>query len=130
MQKALQGSLILCIILGMLATIMFLVHNEKLNLDYLSKTRFMANETESISKDLKKHLDKLLEEGVDWLRGEHHNNTLEPCPDHPPKLIGPFSVEFSHNRSWNEVRRKTSSFLRDGGGHKPGDCVSKHKVRG
>ncbi|TWW53804.1 Beta-1,4-galactosyltransferase 1 [Takifugu flavidus] len=55
-------------------------------------------------------------------------DTLDPCPDHPQNLIGPFSVDFSHSWTWNEVRRKISTPLQDGGRHKPADCVSKHKV--
>lgn len=128
MQKPPHRYLILCTILGVVVGIGILVYNENINFDYLSKTHFLENETHLISKILTKHLDKMLEEEIKLLRDK--NNTLETCPDHPPNLIGPFSVEFIHNRSWNEVRRKISSPLQDGGRHKPGDCVSKHKVSG
>ncbi|TWW54376.1 Beta-1,4-galactosyltransferase 1, partial [Takifugu flavidus] len=65
--------------------------------------------------------------GLSGRRTSSHGH-LDPCPDHPQNLIGPFSVDFSHSWTWNEVRRKISTPLQDGGRHKPADCVSKHKV--
>nr|XP_019942749.1 PREDICTED: beta-1,4-galactosyltransferase 2-like [Paralichthys olivaceus] len=55
-------------------------------------------------------------------------NRTQPCPDKPPGLVGPIAVEFHHKRTLDEVRRKVSSPLREGGRYQPPDCGSKHKV--
>ncbi|XP_034999081.2 beta-1,4-galactosyltransferase 1 [Hippoglossus stenolepis] len=55
-------------------------------------------------------------------------DSTQPCPDNPPDLVGPLAVEFSHKLTLDEVRRKVSSPLREGGRYHPPDCVSKHKV--
>ncbi|XP_034427923.1 beta-1,4-galactosyltransferase 1-like [Hippoglossus hippoglossus] len=55
-------------------------------------------------------------------------HSTQPCPDNPPDLVGPLAVEFSHKLTLDEVRRKVSSPLREGGRYHPPDCVSKHKV--
>ncbi|XP_062236051.1 beta-1,4-galactosyltransferase 1-like [Platichthys flesus] len=52
----------------------------------------------------------------------------QPCPDDPPALVGPLGVDFSQKLTLDEVRRKVSSSLREGGRYQPPDCVSKHKV--
>lgn len=121
--------LVLCALISMTTCIVFLFYNKSLNLSYSHKADFTSNATDSISELFKQDLDKMLEERVKLLTAKKSNKTLEPCPDDPPNLIGPFLVEFNVNRSWNEVRRKISSPLQDGGRHKPPNCVSKHKVR-
>lgn len=101
----------------------------------LPRAVFLGNATNSVSKLLKKHLDDMLGEksqvlnAGEWAGEQANNKTLEPCPEDSPNLVGPFSVEFSSKRNWNEVRRKISAPLQDGGRHKPPDCVSKDKVR-
>lgn len=55
-------------------------------------------------------------------------STLGPCPDSPPKLVGPLRVEFDYERTWEEVTAEASPALQEGGRYKPPDCISKHKV--
>lgn len=129
MAKTFNNFLVLCAVVIVVTGIVFLFYKESVDLDYLSKTDLVENATVSVSKILKKRLDELLEERMQFFDDEKTNATLEPCPDDPPNLIGPFSVEFSPNRSWNEVRSKIRAPLQDGGRHKPKNCVSKHKVR-
>lgn len=129
MVKTFSNFLVLCAVVIVVTGIVFLFYKESVDLNYSSKIDLLGNATDSVSKFLKNRLDELLEERMQFFNDENTNATLEPCPDDPPNLIGPFSVEFSHNRSWNEVRRKISAPLQDGGRHKPNNCVSKHKVR-
>lgn len=129
MVKTFNNFLVLCAAVTVVTGIVFLFYREKVDLNYLSQTDFVGNDTDSVSKVLKKHLDELLEERMRFYNDEKTNATLEPCPDDPPDLTGPFSVDFNHNRSWNEVREKISAPLQDGGRHKPKYCVAKHKVR-
>lgn len=128
MGKIFTTFLVLCALVTVVTGIMFLFYKKSVDLSLL-KTNLVVNATDSASKDLKKRLDELLEERMQNLYDEKTNTTLEPCPDDPLNLIGPFSVDFSHNRSWNEVRSKISAPLQDGGRHMPSNCVSKHKVR-
>ncbi|XP_029698854.1 beta-1,4-galactosyltransferase 1-like [Takifugu rubripes] len=128
MQKYFSVLVVLCALVTVMAGIVFVLYSQSTVLNYSSPKDFMGNATVSISQALKKHLDELLEGEALIFKEEGNNNSLKPCSDDSPNLIGPFSLEFSHNRSWNEVRRKISASLRDGGRHKPGDCVSKHKV--
>lgn len=129
MLKTFNHFLVLCATVIVVTGVVFLFYREKVDLNYLSETDFLGNDTDSLSTVLKKRLDELLEERMQFYNDRKTNGTLEPCPDDPPNLIGPFSVDFSHNRSWNEVRSKISAPLQDGGRHKPKNCVSKHKVR-
>ncbi|XP_060949759.1 beta-1,4-galactosyltransferase 1-like [Limanda limanda] len=55
-------------------------------------------------------------------------NRTRPCPDDPPNLVGPLKVDFSLKLTLDEVRRKVSPSLREGGRSQPPDCVSKHRV--
>lgn len=129
MVKTFSNFLFLCAVVIVVTGIVFLFYKESVDLNYSSKIDLLGNATGSVSKVLKNRLDELLEERMQFFNDENTNATLEPCPDDPPNLIGPFSVEFSHNRSWNEVRSKIRAPLQDGGRHKPNNCVSKHKVR-
>lgn len=127
MLKTFNNFLTLCAVVIVVTGTVFIFYKERADLNYYSKTDLVGNATDS--KVLKKRLDELLEQQMQFFNDENTNATLEPCPDDPPNLIGPFSVEFSHNRSWNEVRSKISAPIQDGGRHKPFNCVSKHKVR-
>lgn len=129
MVKTFNNFLVLCAVVIVVTGIVFLFYKETVDLNYLSRTDLVGNATDSVSKLFKKRLDELLEERIQFPNEERTNVSLEPCPDEPPNLIGPFSVEFNHNRSWNEVRSKISAPLQNGGRHKPNNCVSKHKVR-
>lgn len=130
MQRSFSIFIFVCALVTVMAGIVFVLYSQSFSLNYLSPKDFVGNATVSISQALKKHLDELLEEEALFFKEEsNNNNSLKLCSNDPPNLIGPFSVEFSHNRSWNEVRRKVSVSLRDGGRHKPGDCASEHKVR-
>lgn len=130
MVKTFAHFLVLCAIVIVVTGIAFLFYKESVDLNYFSKTYLLENATDStISRVLKERLDELLDERMRFFMDEKTNTTLEPCSDEPPTLIGPFSVEFSHNRTWNEVRSKISAPLQDGGRHKPNNCYSKHKVR-
>lgn len=66
-------------------------------------------------------------EETTWTTAAVHR-TLGPCPDTPPKLVGPLRVEFDYKRTWDEVRAGASPALQEGGRYKPPDCISKHKV--
>nr|XP_020462131.1 beta-1,4-galactosyltransferase 2-like [Monopterus albus] len=52
---------------------------------------------------------------------------LERCPDTPPDLVGPLYVEFTVERTLDEVR-KEMNFLKEGGRYKPPDCIAQQKV--
>ncbi|XP_044032635.1 beta-1,4-galactosyltransferase 1-like [Siniperca chuatsi] len=56
------------------------------------------------------------------------NKTLGPCPETPPNLLGPLHVEFNNKQTLDEVRKKVSAPLQEGGRYKPPDCISKQKV--
>lgn len=130
MVKTFNNFLVLCAVVIVVTGIVFLFYKETVDLNYLSRTELVGNATDSVSKVLKKRLGELLEERMQFSNNDEKTNaSLEPCPDDSPYLIGPFSVEFIHNRSWGEVRSKISAPLREGGRHKPNNCVSKYKVR-
>ncbi|XP_051796705.1 beta-1,4-galactosyltransferase 1-like [Acanthochromis polyacanthus] len=56
------------------------------------------------------------------------NKTLGPCTDPSPKLLGPLQVEFNLNLTLEEVRKKISRPLQEGGRYKPPDCIATQKV--
>lgn len=126
MLKAFGHILVLCALLSVVAVVVLQLYNKSNYFTDLPRV--------SVSKSIKEDLEVLLDEqSQDWFAGEQAgeqatNTTLEPCPDDPPDLIGPFSVEFGHTRTWNEVRRKINAPLQEGGRHKPANCASKHKV--
>lgn len=134
MLKAYSHILVLCALLSVTTVVVLLLHNKSSHFADLPRSYVSGNASSSISKSTKENLDRLLDEQIrDLIAGKQAgegaaNTTLGPCPDESPDLIGPFSVEFGHPRTWNEVRRKISAPLRDGGRHKPTGCVSKHKV--
>lgn len=134
MLKAFSHILVLCVLLSMVTVVVLLFYNKSRYFSDLPRADILKNTTGSVSKSIKEDLDGLLDKQIQDLiafkqKGEQATNTtLGPCPDEPPDLIGPFSVDFGHTRTWNEVRKKVSAPLRDGGRHKPIDCVSKHKV--
>lgn len=127
--------LMLCALLSVVSVVLLLLYYNSSQLIYLPQADFLGNATNSVSNIIKKHLDKLLEKQSYVLNAGQQAeepapmDILKPCPDRPPNLIGPFSVDFSHSLTWNEVSRKISTPLQDGGRHKPAECVSKHKVR-
>lgn len=90
-----------------------------------TKSDYVANGTDRLSKTVKQQLDQFLEEHIEDPRA---GETLESCADTSPKLLGPFWVDFHHNRTWNDVRKKASASLQEGGRYKPSNCISKHKV--
>ncbi len=61
---------------------------------------------------------------------QEKSQTLGPCRDTPPTLVGPLHVEFDSKRTLDEVRNVVSSNLQEGGRYKPPDCVSRQKVGG
>lgn len=134
MLKVFSYILVLCALLSMVTVVGLLFYNKSNYFADLPKAYILENATRSVFKSMKEELDGLLEkQSQDLIAGKQAEEqatspTLEPCPDDPPDLIGPFSVDFDHTRTWNEVRRKISAPLQDGGRHKPTDCVSKHKV--
>lgn len=135
MLKTFIQILILCALLSVVTVVVLLFYYNSSHFIALPQADFLGNATNSFANIIKKHLDKLLENQIYVLNAGQQAeelaplDTLEPCPDRPPNLIGPFSVDFSHSLTWNEVRRKQSTPLQDGGRYKPADCVSKHKVR-
>ncbi|CAB1446083.1 unnamed protein product [Pleuronectes platessa] len=68
------------------------------------------------------------EEGTTPTKATTPVDRTQPCPDDPPDLLGPLQVDFRLKMTLDEVRRKVSSSLREGGRYQPPDCVSKHKV--
>lgn len=134
MLKVFSYILVLCALLSVVTVVGLLFYNKSNYFADLPKAYILENATGSVSKSMKEELDRLLEkQSQDLIAGKQAgeqatNPTLEPCPDDPPDLIGPFSVDFGHTRTWNEVRRKISAPLQDGGRHKPTNCVSKQKV--
>lgn len=135
MLKTFSQILILCALLSVVTVVVLLFYYNSSHLIYLPQADFLGNSTNSFANIIQTHLDKLLEKQSYVLNAGQQAeepaplDTLEPCPDRPPNLIGPFSVDFSHSYNWDKVRRKISTPLHDGGRHKPSDCVSKHKVR-
>lgn len=133
MLKVFSLILVLCASFTVVTIVVFYSKNS--HLIGLPRAVFLGNGSESISTILKKHLDKLLEEKIEVLTADKQtsqdtiNRILDPCPNDSPHLTGPFTVEFSHTRTWNEVRTKISAPLQDGGRYKPSNCVSKQKVR-
>lgn len=83
------------------------------------------NHTDQFWKELIEHLKG--EDETTWTTVAVSTTTLGPCPDTPPKLIGPLRVEFDQ-RTWDDVRAEASPALQEGGRYKPPDCISKHKV--
>lgn len=128
MLKSFSQILILCALLSVVTVVVLLSYYNSSHLIYLPRADLLGNATNSFSNILKKNLNKLLEK-QSYVLNAGQQDSLEPCPDRPPNLIGPFSVDFSHSLTWNEVRKKISTPLQNGGRHKPADCVSKHKVR-
>lgn len=134
MLKAFSHVLVLCALLSVATVVALLLYNRNSQFADLPRAYLLENGSSSISKSLLENLDWLFDRhSRDFMAGNEvgegaANTTLEPCPDESPDLIGPFSVEFDHTRTWNEVRRKISAPLRDGGRHNPTSCVSKHKV--
>lgn len=53
---------------------------------------------------------------------------LGPCPDTPPNLFSPLTVDFNSKWTLDEVTQEVSSPLQEGGKYKPPDCISQHKV--
>uniref|UniRef100_H3CFD4 Galactosyltransferase N-terminal domain-containing protein n=1 Tax=Tetraodon nigroviridis TaxID=99883 RepID=H3CFD4_TETNG len=120
--------------LSVVTVVVLVFYNRSSHFAGVLRSDTVGNVTRSVFKSVKEELDGLLDkQSQDLIAGKQAgqqaaNTALEPCPDDPPDLIGPFSVEFGHTRTWNEVRKKISSPLQDGGRHKPTNCVSKHKV--
>ncbi|XP_060696402.1 beta-1,4-galactosyltransferase 1-like [Hemiscyllium ocellatum] len=52
---------------------------------------------------------------------------LQPCPDTPPHLVGPLSIEFSQTVDLEDVKN-TNSLLREGGRFTPVECTALQKV--
>lgn len=53
---------------------------------------------------------------------------LPACPEKPPDLVGPLRIEFNFKVNLDELRRKFSGTLHEGGRYKPHNCISKQKV--
>lgn len=134
MLKVFHHILVLCALLCVVTIFILLAYNKSSNFADLPRADILGKATGSVFKSIKEDLDWLLDEqSQNLIAGvqagkQGSNTTLRPCPDDPPDLIGPFSVDFSHTRTWNEVRRKIGAPLQNGGRHKPTNCVSKHKV--
>lgn len=56
------------------------------------------------------------------------SKSLQPCPDVPPKLVGPLFIAFDQHRTMDGVRKEVGSSLQEGGRFKPPNCLSLQKV--
>uniref|UniRef100_A0A667YR19 Beta-1,4-galactosyltransferase n=1 Tax=Myripristis murdjan TaxID=586833 RepID=A0A667YR19_9TELE len=56
------------------------------------------------------------------------SKSLQPCPDVPPKLVGPLFITFDQHRTMDGVKKDVGSSLQEGGRFKPPNCLSLQKV--
>ncbi|XP_070784294.1 beta-1,4-galactosyltransferase 2-like [Enoplosus armatus] len=105
-------------------------------LTFFAKSYYVANENDTLSSVIKERVHELWEMKTDAPKASQEmiptlvpkNKTLGPCPDTPPRLVGPLRVEFNSKRTLDEVRKEISSPLQQGGRYRPPDCISKQKV--
>lgn len=131
MLKKIYNILVLCAIFTLVCCLLlsFSKSNTISYLSYKGKDALLniaQNRTDQLWKELAEALKGV--EETTWTTAAVRTTTLGPCPDTPPKLVGPLRVEFDKKRTWDEVRAETSPGLREGGRYKPPDCISNHKV--
>lgn len=128
MLKLFHYILALCAVFTTVAVIVLLLYNNKnSSFTYLMKTDELANGRNALSTIIRNYSDQFLRDQPEAQKARVDKQGLEPCPDTPPNLLGPFHVDFHHNRAWDEVRKKVSALV-EGGRHKPTECISSHKV--
>lgn len=131
MLRRIYNILALCAIFTLACCVLLLSYSKSDSISYLSYERKDAlfniarNRAEQFWKELPEALKGVRR--TTW-RTAAVQTTLGPCPDTPPKLVGPLRVEFDYKRTWDEVRAEAGPDLRKGGRYKPPDCVSQHKV--
>lgn len=133
MLKKLFNILILFIVLGLVCFTLLLLNSHNCTLTFSTQPRSVAIGNDTLSQMIKEHVKQLREMEMTETPQKTvapMNKTLGPCPDMPPKLVGPLHVEFDSTRTIDEVREDLSSRLQEGGRYKPPDCISQHKVGG
>lgn len=130
MLKKIYYILAVCAIFTMVCCLLLLSKSNTISyLSYNGKGVLLSiaqNRTGQFWKELTEALKGVKE--TTWTTAAVRTTTLGPCPDTPPKLVGPLRVEFDNKRTWDQVRAEASPALQEGGRYKPPDCISKHKV--
>lgn len=99
-----------------------------------SNIYFVEDGKEHISKLIVEHMQQLWNATTDVpkvsgkLVEDPKNETLGPCLENPPKLVGPLWVGFNFKLTMDDVKREVGGELREGGRHKPPDCIALQKV--
>lgn len=131
MPPRIYNILALCAIFTLTCCVLLLSYSKS---DYIS---YLSNEgKDALLNIAQNRADQFWKKPTEALKGVKEttwtaaavHTTLGPCPETPPKLVGPLRVEFDYKRTWDEVRAGASPALREGGRYKPPDCVSQHKV--
>lgn len=122
--------LVLCVIFTLACCILLLSYSKSYSISYLSYEGkdALLNTAQNRAKYFWKEPPEALKgQETIWTTAAVHT-TLGPCPDTPPKLVGPLRVEFDYKRTWDDVRAEANPALREGGRYKPPNCISQHKV--
>nr|XP_046227920.1 beta-1,4-galactosyltransferase 1-like [Scatophagus argus] len=135
MLKKLFRVLSLFALLSLACFVVLLFYGKHGTLTYLTKPHYAEGENDTLARMIKQRVQELWELNTKATEDKQavtqttapQVKTLEPCPDPPPKLVGPLRVEFNFDRTLDEVRKEVS-FLQEGGRHKPEDCVASQKV--
>ncbi|XP_068160280.1 beta-1,4-galactosyltransferase 1-like [Antennarius striatus] len=97
-----------------------------------SNTNYAIGEKDHISKLIKDRVQQLWDtkSGVPGEEKmiEATNKPLEPCPEEPPKLVGPLWVSFNFKLTMEDVKREIHVPLEEGGRHRPSQCIALQKV--
>ena len=133
MKKKFFNVLILCTI--MVCLVMLLGNSQSRFLVYRMKPS-NVNENLILSRTAKPGADTFWKLQSEHPKAEEEKDkeptplkqTLGPCPDIPPNLVGPLYVDCDQKRTWDYVKNEVSSLLQEGGRYKPSQCISKHKV--
>lgn len=131
MLKRIYNILVLCTIFTMTCCVFLLSFRKYNTVSYLSFER-----KDALLNIARNRVEQFWQERPEALKGVKETTwttaavrtTLGPCPDAPPKLVGPLRVEFDYKRTWDEVMSEASPDLQEGGRYKPPDCISQHKV--
>ncbi|XP_070709055.1 beta-1,4-galactosyltransferase 1-like [Pempheris klunzingeri] len=103
------------------------------NSTFFSKPYHVANENNTLSRLIKERVEQLWNMTAEKKASQETTQVpaqkaLGPCPDTPPKLVGPLLVEFNNKRTLDEIRVDIGTSLELGGHYKPPDCISRQKV--
>ncbi|CAJ1082369.1 beta-1%2C4-galactosyltransferase 2-like [Xyrichtys novacula] len=121
-----------------------LFHNQTSTLTFLTKQYYKVYKTSIFSSLIKEEEQPVGEVKGENLPGSENSEkskisiqdvasmtsdapayaTIGPCPDIPPKLVGPLRVEFDYHRSLDKVREEVAEPLQNGGRFKPTECVA------